>query len=104
VLLVSCSRCGLVVGLGEAMTIGDTVKVFPHGHEDQSALARVVYVSPGQLVAWVCFEERPPFCRGVDAVDRRSSHVSMLLNRYCIGPWIEYNGGGHYEIEEQAQP
>jgi hypothetical protein len=50
----------------------------------------------------------PVFCRrilddgGKVGIDRRDGKVVMLLYRESIGPWIELQGGGHYEIEERA--
>jgi hypothetical protein len=83
---------------------GDVVYVWPHGSDDQRALAKVLLLSSNGLSIAVSFEDRPPFVLGPTMAVHVSGGIVMMAGRTELegkpwGPWVEIFGGGHYEIE-----
>ncbi len=89
------------------MTRGDRVRVYPHGSPDQAAIGVVMMISENQLSIAVAFEEKPLFVSIEEGFFVGPYGIVMLAARYAtpegpIGPWVELDGRGQYEIEEVA--
>ncbi len=91
-----------------SLQAGDTVRVFPHGKPECSALATVAICSENERAIAVGFDSRPPFALG-DPLCAIAIHpeygIMLFASREAIdgkpwGPWIEMIGGGHYEMEK----
>lgn len=87
------------------MKTGDTVKVYPHGSPECSALGLVALISGNQLSIAVGFVDNPPFRidqSGGMAFDRSAGRMILLAARELpSGPWTEIFGGGRFEIEAE---
>jgi len=89
------------------MKTGDQVRVYPHGSPGKSAIGTISIVSANQRSIAVIFEDSPPFAVSgkVGVAILPGQGIVMLatrgeLNGEPWGPWIEFFGRGHYEIEE----
>ena len=97
------------------MKTGDTVRVYPHGSPKKAARAKVMLFSEnGRHIALSFGETTPPFVivKGGSAAVSPEHGLMMLAEREPLGnalhgepwgPWIEYFGGGHYEIEDYVR-
>lgn len=85
------------------MTVGQHVRVFPHGSPEQTAIGTVSLISGNQRSIAVAFDAMPPFafqrCMPLVGIHPEQG-IILLAYRHAVGPWIELAGGGHYEIEE----
>lgn len=80
-------------------TIGELVKVYPHGSPRRFAIGQVILISENQRSIAVCFDDKPPFCTIQHGVIIYRGEIVMALYREEHGPWIELIGNGQFEIE-----
>ena len=82
------------------LTVGQNVRMYPHGDPGQAATGVVRVVTSDQRSIAVAFDHRPPFAYQKAAGVFPEYGIILIASRYEFGPWIEMAGGGHYEIEE----
>jgi hypothetical protein len=92
------------------MIVGQSVRVYPHGIPEQAVTGTVLLISGNQRSIAVAFGDLPPFAfERMPVVGLHPQHGAMMVAmREAIdgkpwGPWIELGGGGHYEIEAEAE-
>ena len=92
------------------MKTGDLVRVYPHGSPGKAATAKVIMASSNGRSIALAFGDSPPFLivKGGGAAIDPEHGLMMLANRETLngkpwGPWIEFFGKGHYEIEDERE-
>jgi hypothetical protein len=88
----------------DTFTVGQQVRVFPHGSPEQSARGVVTVISGNRRSIAVTFDRLPSFAfKHMPLVGIHPEHgIVLLAYREVLGPWIELAGGGRYEIEGDA--
>jgi hypothetical protein len=85
------------------MTVGDRVRVYPHGSPALASVGKVVVISENQRSIAVALDHLPRIGAGAMAIHPGLGAVLLIATRQEVGPWVDLLNQGHYEIEEASE-